>query len=375
MRSRIPLISFILVLSISACTSAIMMETPLPEPGTPPLPTDTPTDIYITDATGREQVFSAPPERIVFAGRGSQLLIHAAYLYPEVVGRIVGVEQRLQRGVSMLSLVDPRLDENTQLERDASAEQIAPVHPDVVLMKTYMAERLGRSLEQLDIPVIYLELETPEQFLRDVAMLGLLLGNPHRTNEVLAFYQARLDQVEGALLDIGVDDRPRVLLIQYDSRSGEIAFRVPSAEWLQTRIVEMAGGIPVWKEAVISGGWTIVSFEQIAVWDPDKIILIDYFNDPNLATAELVEDVKWQALSAVQAGELYAFPGDFLSWDQPDPRWILGLQWLAAVIHPDRFADIDLLSDVRSFYEDLYGIDAAIFETEILPLITGDLGG
>jgi iron complex transport system substrate-binding protein len=139
-------------------------------------------------------------------------------------------------------------------------------------------------------------------------------------------------------------------------------------------MVEIAGGIPVWEEATSSGGWTIVSFEQIAVWDPDKIILIDYFHDPRIAVAELVEDVKWQALSAVQTGELYAFPGDFLSWDQPDTRWILGLQWLASVIHPDRYADFDLVSDVRSFYEELYGVDAATFDTEILPLITGDIG-
>ena len=102
-----------------------------------------PTDITLTDASGKELSFSAPPERLVFAGRASQILIHAAYLFPEAIDRVAGMEQRSQRGTSMLPLIDPKYEQKTQFERDAAAEQIAPVQPDVVLMKTYMADRLG----------------------------------------------------------------------------------------------------------------------------------------------------------------------------------------------------------------------------------------
>jgi len=186
-----------------------------------------PSNITLTDASGKEVSFSAPPERLVFAGRASQILIHAAYLFPEAIDRIAGMEQRVQRKNSMLPLIDPKYEEKTQFERDAAAEQIAPVQPDAVLMKTYMADRLGDPLEQLDIPVIYLDLETPEQFFRDVESLGVLLDNPGRAEEVKSFYQARLNQVETALNGLKTEDRPSVLLIQYDTRSGEVAFNVP----------------------------------------------------------------------------------------------------------------------------------------------------
>ena len=332
-----------------------------------------PTDITLTDASGKELSFSAPPERLVFAGRASQILIHAAYLFPEAIDRVAGMEQRSQRGTSMLPLIDPKYEEKTQFERDAAAEQIAPVHPDAVLMKTYMAERLGDPLEQLDIPVIYLDLETPDQFFRDVESLGALFDNPERAEEVKSFYQARLDQVETALTGLKLEDRPSVLLIQYDTRSGEVAFNVPSANWLQTVLVELAGGEPVWTEAVTSGGWTVVNFEQIAAWDPDLIIVVNYFDDPGIAVGELRQDPKWQALRATQEDNIFAFPGDYLSWDQPDTRWILGLQWLATKIQPDRFESLDLLDEVKTFYEEMYGLDAETFEAEVLPLITGDL--
>jgi iron complex transport system substrate-binding protein len=331
------------------------------------------TAITLIDASGQELVFDAPPERIVFAGRGGQMLIHAAYLFPEAIDRIIGMEQRLQRDQSMLPLIDPRFDEKAQLERDASAEQIAPLHPEVVLMKTYMAERLGESLEQLEIPVLYLELETPEQFFRDLSTLGALFNNSNHAQEVIAFYQDRLDQISEILDDLPNDDRPSVLLIQYDTRGGEVAFKVPSVSWLQTTMVEIAGGVPIWVEAAQSGGWTVVNFEQIAAWDPDKIILVNYFDDPSVAIAELASDIKWQALHAVQDDELFGFPGDFLSWDQPDTRWILGLQWVASVIHPDRFPDLDMLEELSAFYTELYGIDVTTIQDDIFPLITGDL--
>jgi iron complex transport system substrate-binding protein len=329
--------------------------------------------IDLTDAGGNNLRFDEPPERIVVAGKAGQLILHSAYLFPEAIDRVVAMEQRLQRDISMLPLVDPGLDEKIQLERDAAAEQIAPAQPDVVLMKTYMAEDLGEPLGQLGIPVVYFDLETPEQFTRDIQVLGALLGNPERGEQVLSFYQDRLDQIESSLDGLVPEDRPGVLLIQHDTRGGEVAFKVPSREWLQTIMVELAGGDPIWMEAAEGGGWTVVNFEQIAAWNPEIIILVDYFGDPGEAASELRQDEKWRALQAVKDEKMFAFPGDFLSWDQPDPRWVLGLEWLGTVIHPERFGSLDMLEEIKNFYAEMYGLDAEQIEDEVLPLITGDI--
>ena len=101
---------------------------------------------------------------------------------------------------------------------------------------------------------------------------------------------------------------------------------------------------PVWKDAQLGNGWTKVGLEQIAAWDPDQIYTIAYFNNPNDVVEKLKADLQLQKVNAVKHGRLYAFPGDYYSWDQPDTRWILGLNWLASKMHPEPFPDLNINS-------------------------------
>jgi iron complex transport system substrate-binding protein len=167
--------------------------------------------------------------------------------------------------------------------------------------------------------------------------------------------------------------KPRVLLLQYSLQGGHVALNVPPASWIQTRMVELAGGNPVWKDGVQGSGWSIVNLEQIAAWDADVIVLVAYSDDPIQVVSRLKADAQWQQLAAVRNGRLYAFVKDFVSWDQPDTRWILGLTWLAGKLHPDRFTSIDIKQETVAFYHQLYGIDPAIVQQVILPMLQGNV--
>ena len=138
-------------------------------------------------------------------------------------------------------------------------------------------------------------------------------------------------------------------------------------------MVELAGGNPIWAAMEGGQGWTVVNLEQIAAWNPDQIYLIDYAGAASEITADLKSSPLWMDLEAVQNDRLYAFGFDFYSWDQPDTRWILGLQWLATRVHPDLTAELDILAEVSSFYQTLYFMDQDRIETEVLPILTGDL--
>jgi iron complex transport system substrate-binding protein len=256
---------------------------------------------------------------------------------------------------------------------EAGPEQIAPLKPDVVILRSFMQESLGQPLEQVDIPVVYVDLETPEQYFRDLVTLGQLFDNEARAGEIQAFYQARLDRLEEGLGGLADEQKPRVLVVQYSDQGGEVALNVPSASWLQTTEAELAGGLPIWKEAAQSGGWTVVSFEQIAAWDPDQVFVISYGADPAQVVAELEASSQWQALRAVQEGQLYGFAADVYSWDQPDPRWILGTTWLASKIHPGRLEGLDLMDEVSQFFGQMYGLDDASVQEQIVPLLKGDV--
>jgi iron complex transport system substrate-binding protein len=332
------------------------------------------TGVTVTDALGRTIAFDQRPERIVVSGRANFFIMDVLYLFDEASDYLVVRPTARQIRVDpFLAIVDPAYEELPSIEWDAGAEQVAAFHPDVVVLKCFMADSLGATIEALGITVVYVDLETPEQYVRDVQILGQILGQEARAHEILDYYQAQQERITQVTSNLAPDDHPSVLLLQYSSRGGEIAFNVPPASWIQTLMVEQAGGDPIWREASEGGGWALVNFEQIAAWNPDQIFIVDYFSDVEETVAGLEANPQWQALQAVQRGDIYAFPKDFYSWDQPDARWILGLTWLATRVQPDRFADVDVMEEAIIFYTELYGMEKTEFEAEILPQIQGDI--
>ena len=373
MRYRHTMLSALIILMIASACSPAVVNPEVNYPAEGAIASEIDSSFTVTDALGRELDFGQLPQRLVIAGRASSLLANALYLFPEASQRIVGIEDRTQSASPILPVIDQNPSDKIFFEKNAGPEQIAPAQPDVVILKSYMAESLGEPLEILGITVVYLDLETPEQFFRDIAILGKLFGNSERAQEVQSYYQQRLDDVQQRTDGITEAQKPSVLMIQYSDKGGDVAFKIPPASWLQTTMVELVGGAPIWTEASETGGWAIVNFEQIAAWDPDQIYVIYYPGDASPITEHLKSDPKWQAIRAVQQDQLFAFPGDFLSWDQPDTRWILGLSWLFTKVHPELAAGIDIMQEVNQFYEQLYRLDQEIIQNEVNPVLNGNL--
>jgi iron complex transport system substrate-binding protein len=341
-----------------------------PEPATAADPSGS---ITVTDALGRAVTLAQPPQRIVVAGKANFMLNDAIYLFPEAPARVIALTKAQQNTDAFVALLDPDYAQKFRFTLSASAEEIAAVHPDLVILKGYMAESLGTPLEQLSIPVVYLDFETPEQYERDLGTLGQLFNDTARAGEVWGYFETQLDRVATAVEGLSETDKPRVLVLQYTDKGGEIAFQAPPESWIQTQMVELSGGAPVWKEAS-PGGWAVVNFEQIAAWNPDQIFVINYFGNVDEVVAGLMSDPRWQQLAAVQAHQVYAFPKEYYSWDQPDTRWGLGLLWLAGRIHPERFPDLDMRAEIDRFYGKLYGMDAATVAANVIPRLEGDVG-
>jgi len=333
-----------------------------------PVPADT--AIQVTDALNREITFTTPPERIILTGKAWFMLGGAVYAFPEAAEKLVALGEAPQG--AFIPAIDPYFENKPILMNDTGAEEIASFAPDVVFLKSYLADSLGTPLEILGIPVVYLDLETPDQYQRDLETLGAIFQNPQRAQDLASYYQRKTAAVESAVADLAAEDKPQVLFLYYSDRDGEVAFNVPPVSWMQTIIFKLAGGIPVWEDIELGRGWTKVNLEQVAVWDPDQIFLVSYHSDIDKVIEDLRANSTFQSLRAVQEEQLYAFPGDYYTWDQPDPRWILGLEWLATRMHPQLFADMDIEQEAREFFEFVYDLDESGFEDLILAQIHGD---
>lgn len=332
-----------------------------------------PPPLALTNSDGRELRLSAPPERIVVAGRGSFMIVHAAALFPEAKERLrAAAGGRQLRGENFDFLVQAGrvAPDLSLLGAEVGPEQLAPLRPDLVLLKS-VSVRLGDALAKVSIPTFYFDLETPEQYEHELLTLGKIFAASPRAEELVGYYRERRARVAGRLADLPPAKRPRVLLIQASPKGGTLSFSVPAADWLQTRLVEMAGGVPVWQDAIKGSGWTVVSLEQAAVWNPEVILVVDYGEGGTEMASLIRADRTWQKLDAVKQGKVWTFPRDLVTWDQPDPRWGLGLMWAAKRLHPDRFADLDLWSEVVAFYR-WYGLTESEAAEQIKPHLRGD---
>jgi iron complex transport system substrate-binding protein len=322
----------------------------------------------ITDGLGRAVEIPVEPERMVTAGRAMLMTINALWAFPGAPDRIVGVGDIQQgRGV-FLADMDPTWERLTILDRSAGAEQIASLNPDVVVLKSVVRESIGEPLERLGIPVVYVELESPEQYQRDLQVLGDLVNDVTRGEELARMYRHMQEEVTAAASPGA--PTPRTLMIYYRVSGGDVSFNVPPAGWMQTDMVRLAGGEPVWLDANPGRGWATISFEQIAAWDPEVILFVEYGGRGTEIRDQLIQEPRWQELQAVQNNRFLVMPTDYYSWDQPDVRWILGLTWSAWAIGRQ---DINMEAKTREFYRILYGMDSSTFDRMVAPVLSGDL--
>ena len=363
-----------LALILVACASPAEVPAPQANEETTAQTIMSPTSqpITISDALGRSVTFDKLPTRIVVAGKATIMIADALYLFPQASERIVAITHPFQ-GADFLPIVDPVYEGKTILKGQTGPEQVAASKPDVVLIKSYLAETLGDPIEELGIPVVTIDLETPDEYLTELQSLGVLFGDQPRAQTIVDYYKRKMAVIQNNLFGLEDQSKPSILLMQHSVKGGETAYKVPPSTWMQTRIVEMAGGSPVWKDEFLGSGWSIVTLEQIALWNPDQIYIIDYFDDPTIAVEKFKAEPSIQGLKAISSGQVYAFPKDTYSWDQPDPRWILGATWLAKHIHPARFENVDISQEFTEFYKTLYRLDESTIREQLQPLLVGSI--
>ena len=144
-----------------------------------------PSNLVITDALERQVRLPAAPQRIVITGKGLFMIADAAYIFPGVADKIVGLGNAGQGASNFISMIDPNYVQKATLANDASTEQIAALHPDLVILKSYLAESMGKPIETLGIPVVYVDFETPEQYNRDLLILGKVFGDEARAAKIV----------------------------------------------------------------------------------------------------------------------------------------------------------------------------------------------
>ncbi len=327
--------------------------------GTNTTTTRTPGYINIVDDLNRTVKIKAYPQRIVATMR----IVCSFLLQFDVEGKLLGVDSTLVENKFYTTLF-PWLKNATIVsmgKRNVNLEQVLALSPDVVFAKSYQKSLLEPIESQ--VPVVYLDMETPEKFLHDVQLVGKILGQEDRARELLVYYNEVLGNITVRVSGLSDDEKPYALFLYY---KGKDTYNVPPTHWMQYAMLKMAGARTY---EVAGTGWSEISVEQIIALNPDVVFITAYHGmDPVAAAEAFKNNTAFSMLKAVVNNRVYPVPSDGEPWDMPTPKWVICTLYMAVKLHPDLFSDINITEATIDFYMKVYGADRATAE-ELLPTI------
>lgn len=301
--------------------------------------------LVITDQAGRQleihqpirQVLSAygPATAVIYSVNGWDRLVAASYL-----------GARDPQGAEAMERIDPRFPElvgdDLFSQQGFDLEEAAALEPNLIIG----ASRSSwiESVEQLGVPVFLVEAETAQQLRETALLIGELFG-PHSYAQAQAwvnYFDWVIDTIQKQLSENPMEPKPQVLF------SGTEPLRIASGDMYQTEIIESAGGISV--SAELSGYWNDVNLEQVVIWDPELIIIPPY---GGAKVETITESQEWQIIDSVAFGQVFRMPKLVAPWDTPAPDSVLGIVWLAELLHPE-IVELTCAAETNFFYNTFY---------------------
>lgn len=311
--------------------------------------------ITLTDQAGKNVTIPQPVERVIssfgpttaniYTVGGEDCLVSASYL---------GARDPL--GSSMMAEIDLRFPEIMGDEKfsqqDFNVEEAANLDPDLILASARSAwlDIVG----ELEVPLVLFDAETFDRLKEAVELTGELFG-PQASAKAqtwVTYFDSTVKQIQNLTAEIPSNNLPKILFTGTSPQS------VASGDMFQTEIIEAAGGQSVSKELI--GYWNEVNLEQIAIWDPD-IIIVPHYGGASIES--ITESNEWQILRAVQDGRVYQMPKLVAPWDTPAPDSVLGIVWMAQLLHPD-LVDLDCSEETQYFYNTFYQYEITTEVTE-----------
>ncbi|MCX7750028.1 MAG: ABC transporter substrate-binding protein [Candidatus Bipolaricaulota bacterium] len=302
----------------------------------------------VVDQAGRRVELPSRVERVVDLHGGAKWVLYALGGADLLVGAYFVNLPADPLAQDALRGVDPRYADKA-LPIRPSVEALLALKPDLVFGSSVVhGAAFADLLAEVGIPVVLLYPETLELLIESVRLIGQAVGREGRAADLAAFLQGTIERVRATAGRAEV--RPTVYF------SAFYPLNVYAGDVIQNVITELAGGIPIGKgfSPTRAGTfWYRASAEQVARWDPEVILVPAYSRS---SVGEVLADPVFGATRAARAGRVHRVPALFSPWDTPSPEVVLGLLWLAEVLHPGS-TGLDLAAEVVRFYTAFYGVE------------------
>ncbi len=308
----------VLALLAAACGSSSSSSTPTAaKAAASPTPAAA-FPISVQRSDGKTLTLSAAPKRVVSLSPGATEIIYA-----------IGADGELAAVDKDANYPDTANAFPTKVDAyQPNIESIRALNPDLVIVASD-SNGLVAKLDQLNVPVLYVDIDTSiktvDDVLTQIGVIGKVTGMSDKADALVASLRARIDKVTSALQSLPAGS-PLSVYHELDSTfysASEGTFIGDVYRLLKMKNIAGSG----------TTAYPQLTQEAIIAANPQVIVLADE------AYGTSIDSVKarpgWSAIDAVKNNKIFSINPDIVS--RPSPRIVDALEQLAKDVYPDRF--------------------------------------
>ncbi len=331
----------------------------------------------IVDTEDREVTFYKPVERIITRAPDNCRLVIALGEGDKIVASEQAVKSCLcptNFGVfdagcleCYQTILDGRMPDLpvTSTRYDIYYELMASLEPDVVI--TSSATDVENFESKVGCPCVVAGgdgwiYSRDDGLYGRIEVVGAVLDREEEAEELIALVESKIDMIRSVTDGLEEDEKPKVY---FAPRGAKLGFYDPKEGRDFTRTftdydpLEIAGGKNVAEGAE---GYEInVAVEQIIAWNPDYIFVACSNPDDREVIDWIKSSPDLQSIAAVQNGDVYNCFYPHCRGRPPD-RSLFNMIYMAKVLYPDEFEDLDLEAECNEIFEAFLGVDGVFSE-------------
>lgn len=236
--------------------------------------------------------------------------------------------------------------DTTAIGKDFSInmEQLASEGVQACVIWDYQTDE-AQQLTELGITPVMVKNETVEELQDSFRAIGQMLGKEDRAQQFIDTYSRAYEEIQSYSDQVSSAEKPKVLYL----RDSEL--KLQGNDNFIKEALEMAGADNVAADA------SDITMEEIIKINPD-IILLSNFDTfvPDDLYENKIEGQDWSQVKAVMDKKVYKVPMGIYRWDAPGVETPLMMKWLAQLIQPDIFSDVDIEQEVQDYFQDYFQV-------------------